>query len=216
MTVLAGPERHPFGARRRSQSLHLRGILGAPTVWVATGVAYVHLRARDLVSSHSRLHLWPSVPDRISPVHTSPASEILLIRKLWPHRLRSLVKQLSDGLTADDLDSLRILIAQVGLRSRRPVLENYQFLHDAELRVFSQWGEDGILDLLCDALMLSKPSVVEFGAGNFRECNSRFLAENRSASVVAIDARSDLTSNIESSPLRWRTNIHALQQRVSP
>ncbi len=138
------------------------------------------------------------------------------MRKLWPRPLRSLVKQLQKELTADDLDSLRILTAQAGLRSRRPVREDYRFLHDAELQVFSQWGEDGILDLLCDALELSKPSVVEFGAGNFRECNSRFLAENRSASVVAIDARSDLASNIESSPLRWRTNIHALQQWVSP
>jgi hypothetical protein len=70
--------------------------------------------------------------------------------------------------------------------------------------------------MLCEALELIKPSIIEFGAGDFRECNSRFLAENRSASVVAVDVRQDLIPNISAGPIAWRTNIHGIQQWVSP
>jgi hypothetical protein len=122
----------------------------------------------------------------------------------------------TQGRFSPDPDAVRVLTAQAALSARRSQPVTYRHLFDAELRVFSQWGEDGILDLLCDALALHKPRVVEIGAGNFEECNSRFLAENRSASVVAIDAREDLTATIRSSPLMWKTHLYAIQTWVMP
>ena len=100
--------------------------------------------------------------------------------------------------------------------ARRCQPVHFANLHDAELRGFSQWGEDGSLDFLCDALGLAKPRMVEFGAGNFKECNSRFLAEARSASVVAVDARTDLLDAFEGSDLLWRTSIHPLVRFLTP
>ena len=100
--------------------------------------------------------------------------------------------------------------------ARRCQPVHFANLHDAEFRVFSQWGEDGILDFLCDSLGLAKPRMVEFGAGNFKECNSRFLAESRSASVVAVDARTDLLNALEGSDLLWRTSIHPLVRFLTP
>jgi hypothetical protein len=131
-------------------------------------------------------------------------------------RVQRFVSRPFEAIVQRNHDALKILTAQSGLLARRGLQPRYRSLHDAELRVFSQWGEDGILDLLCDALGLAKPRVLEFGAGDFRECNSRFLAENRSAFVVAVDSREDLPKNIDRTPLSWRTHIKALVRWITP
>lgn len=92
----------------------------------------------------------------------------------------------------------------------------YKNLWDASFSIFSQWGEDGILDYLCDVLNLARPKVLELGAGNFRECNSRFLAEFRSAEVVPVDSREDLVSSISKMSVNWKNHIHPLQVWITP
>ncbi len=89
-------------------------------------------------------------------------------------------------------------------------------LWDMEFKVYSQWGEDGILSYLCDELEISKPRMIEFGAGNFTECNSRFLAEYRNASVVLVDARQDLLDSVSNTHLNWRTSIHGISDWITP
>ena len=119
-------------------------------------------------------------------------------------------------LIAPEIRNFRFLIGQASILSSRANSENFENLWDAEVKVYSQWGEDGILDYLCERVGLSKPKVLEIGAGNFSECNSRFLAENRDASIFAVDGRDDLISSLERSPLRWKNHIFAHQTWVSP
>ena len=120
------------------------------------------------------------------------------------------------GLVAPDLRNFRFLIGQAAILSSRADSKNFKSLWDAEVKVYSQWGEDGILDYLCNKIDLSKPRVLEIGAGNFSECNSRFLAENRNASIFAVDGRDDLESSVESNSLRSKNHIFAYQTWVSP
>lgn len=103
-----------------------------------------------------------------------------------------------------------------GILAGRAARGTFRDLWDAEVSVFSQWGEDGILDFLCEALHLARPNVVEFGVGNFLECNSRFLAEYRNARVMAVDAQDDLTSTLRRLPILWRTTIEVRQEWITP
>ena len=68
--------------------------------------------------------------------------------------------------------ALKYSLGQNSIIGSRANSSNFKNLWDAEVKVFSQWGEDGILDFLCEALGISKPKMLEVGAGNFRECNS--------------------------------------------
>jgi len=117
---------------------------------------------------------------------------------------------------SSEVQSLRFPIGQSAVIASRAASHNFINLWDAEVKVYSQWGEDGILDYLCEKLGLAKPKVLEIGAGNFTECNSRFLAENRNASVFAVDGRVDLIPSIERNSLRWKTHIHGYQTWVTP
>jgi hypothetical protein len=100
--------------------------------------------------------------------------------------------------------------------AQRAARGTFRHLWDSEVSVFSQWGEDGILDYLCEALDMVKPKALELGVGNYTECNTRFLAHYRSASVVAVDGRNDLIDTIGSLDLRWKTTIMALEQWITP
>jgi hypothetical protein len=84
-------------------------------------------------------------------------------------------------------DALAVVAAQAGTMAidRMNAVTD---LRQVELRVFSQWGEDGILWFLCNRLGIWKPTIFELGVGDFSECNGRFLAEARNASIFAVDA----------------------------
>lgn len=116
----------------------------------------------------------------------------------------------------DFLDPLRSRIGEAALMAQRGAREGFQDLWDAEVQVYSQWGEDGILSYLCDCLSLVKPRAIELGAGNFLESNTRFLAEVRHASVVAVDSREDLQSSMNALPSYWRNSIWSIRAWITP
>jgi hypothetical protein len=128
------------------------------------------------------------------------------------NRLKSKIS----SFIAPEVRNFRFLIGQSAILSSRANSKSFESLWDAEVKIYSQWGEDGILDYLCERLGLSKPRMLEIGAGNFSECNSRFLAENRNASIFAVDGRDDLVSSIERNSLLWKNHIFAHQTWVSP
>ena len=126
--------------------------------------------------------------------------------------LLNLIKKINN----ESIVSLKLMIGQSAVLSSRASSSKFINLWDAEVKVFSQWGEDGILDFICETLKISKPKFVEIGAGNFHECNSRFLAESRNASGVAIDARTDLVTEVKKMTVFWKTHIFPICEIVTP
>ncbi|OHA89207.1 MAG: hypothetical protein A2741_00230 [Candidatus Zambryskibacteria bacterium RIFCSPHIGHO2_01_FULL_43_27] len=65
-------------------------------------------------------------------------------------------------------------------------LEN---IHEAEFKVFSQWGDDGIIQYLINKIDTPK-TFVDIGAGTYTQPDTRFLLEHDNWSGIAIDASS--------------------------
>ena len=105
------------------------------------------------------------------------------------------------------INEIKYMIGVSSVLSSSAAKNSFKDLWDAEVRVYSQWGEDGILNYLHNSIGIAKPKILEVGAGNFTECNSRFAAEFRNASVYAVDMREDLRKKVEESPLYWRNNL---------
>ena len=139
---------------------------------------------------------------------------LTLIRNI-KKKFKFILMQFSKSLIPELFD-LKYLLGQAAILSSRSNSHTFKNLWDAEVKVFSQWGEDGILDYLCEKTRISKPNIIEIGAGNFTECNSRFIAEFRNANVIAVDARDDLAKVIESSNLYWKTNLVPIVEWVTP
>jgi hypothetical protein len=124
-------------------------------------------------------------------------------------RLRTTIRRLL-------VEPQMVALGQIASSSRSGSRPQFRKLWDAEFRVFSQFGEDGILDFLCTTMDIARPKIMEIGAGNFSECNSRFLAEARGASVYAVDGQRGLSRAIARSTLKWRTPLWAREVWVSP
>lgn len=62
-------------------------------------------------------------------------------------------------------------------------------LNEAEFKVFSQWGEDGIIDWLIERAQIPPRlhSFIEFGVESYLEANTRFLLQNRNWRGLVID-----------------------------
>ena len=79
------------------------------------------------------------------------------------------------------------LIGCIGLRRLRNTYKNITSLEDAELKIFSQGGDDGIIDYLLFSLNIKKPKFVEIGIQNYTESNTKFLYDRTSATVIDIN-----------------------------
>ena len=56
---------------------------------------------------------------------------------------------------------------------------NIKNLGDTDYKIFSQNGEDGILDYLLHQLNIEKPKFIEIGVGDYSESNTRFIFERK-------------------------------------
>jgi hypothetical protein len=77
----------------------------------------------------------------------------------------------------------------------------------AEFRVFSQWGEDGIIQYLLKHVPVERPIFVEFGVENYTESNTRFLLTNNQWSGLVIDASAENIDYIRRDQIYWATNL---------
>ena len=80
---------------------------------------------------------------------------------------------------------------------------------EKEFKVFSQFGEDGIIQFLLSHIRIDNPYFVEFGVETYLESNTRFLLINNNWSGLVIDGSSDNIAIVQSDPIYWRHNLKA-------
>jgi hypothetical protein len=84
-----------------------------------------------------------------------------------------------------------------------------------EFQVFSQNGEDGILQFLVRKIQVGRRIFVEFGVENYTESNTRFLLVNDNWSGLVIDGGSENIGYIRRDPIYWKHNLKAEQAFIT-
>jgi hypothetical protein len=82
-------------------------------------------------------------------------------------------------------------------------------LADVEFRVFSQWGEDGIIDWLISHVEVPNHRFIEFGVENFTEANCRFLLQNRNWKGLVFDGNEDHMAGLRHERIYWMYDLTA-------
>ncbi len=108
-----------------------------------------------------------------------------------------------------EIEQNRILVAQSLIQNlqKRGTLEE---LSDAEFKVFSQWGEDGIIQYLISRIAIENKVFVEFGVQDYSESNTRFLLVNNNWTGLVIDASSTFIKHIHSQEYYWKYDLTAV------
>lgn len=107
----------------------------------------------------------------------------------------------------NDLKSIKLLLGK--LLSQNLQVNKMITLEDSEFKVFSQFGEDGIIQDLVFKLNLKNKSFVEFGVENYEEANTRFLLENNNWKGLIIDSSEKNINFIKKQDYYWRFDIEA-------
>ena len=88
-------------------------------------------------------------------------------------------------------------------------------LSDQEFRVYSQWGEDGIIQHLLRCVPIEREVFVEFGVETFEQANCRFLMINDNWSGLVIECDPDLAARIRRSREYWLYNLKVAEEMVT-
>ncbi len=123
--------------------------------------------------------------------------------------VRALSKRLRAVLGGDIELHERSILLQAKLLSDQRREGRVAHLRDAEFRVFSQWGEDGIIDWLVSRIPDIKKSFVEFGVQNYRESNTRYLLMAQNWRGLVMDGSMAHIEDIRSQDVYWRHDLQA-------
>jgi len=107
----------------------------------------------------------------------------------------------------NDIKSPKVNLGKIQATLNRS--SNIRYLRDIEFQVFSQWGDDGIIQYLIDKINIPNKTFIEFGVENYKEANTRFLLINNNWSGYVIDGGKDNIEYIKKDSVFWAFDIHA-------
>src|SRR5687767_12061230 len=77
-------------------------------------------------------------------------------------------------------------------------------IQDYEFKVFSQWGDDGIIQYLIATINLPYKTFIEFGVQDYSESNTRFLLMNNNWRGLIMDGSSKNIEFIKRASYYWK------------
>lgn len=123
-------------------------------------------------------------------------------------RLKKRINQIDELVRR--VDDLQKAVGRVEARQLLPNVNSTKSLSDYEFKVYSQWGEDGIIQYLINSIEIENKIFVEFGVQDYKESNTRFLLQHNNWSGLVIDASLQGIQKIKQDELYFRNNLRAV------
>jgi hypothetical protein len=137
---------------------------------------------------------------------------INLIRR----KLESLFSGYKFSLNSD-LETIKIsqglILSSLNLTNNVPLI--LDDIKKGEFKIFSQWGDDGIINFLVNYLDVKDKRFVEFGVENYTECNTKFLLISQNWRGLIMDGSSKNMTSLRASELYWKFDITAVDVFVT-
>ncbi len=93
--------------------------------------------------------------------------------------------------------------------------DKIESIQDVEFKVFSQWGDDGIIQYLISKLPIKNKTFVEFGVEYYTESNTRFLLINNNWSGLVVDGSEQHINYIKADSIYWQYELHAVKAFIT-
>ena len=108
----------------------------------------------------------------------------------------------------NDLKSPKLNLGQIQLQFNNQK-QSINDLSEVEFQVFSQWGDDGIIQYLINKIDIPHKTFIEFGVENYREANTRFLLINNNWTGYVLDGSEENIRYIKNDAVSWACELHA-------
>jgi hypothetical protein len=112
-----------------------------------------------------------------------------------------------------DLEILKLLMGKT-LANQVKQHGVYDDIQDAEFSVFSQFGDDGIIQYLVHQINPANQTFIEFGTQNYRESNTRFLLMNNNWKGLIIEGDPGCIESVKQEPVYWKYDLTAVNHFI--
>ena len=99
------------------------------------------------------------------------------------------------------------LLALGTLLTNQQILIDSSNINQYEFKIFSQFGEDGIIQYLIKNLTITNKTFIEFGVEDFQESNCRFLMMQNNWSGFIMDGSVAMMDKVKRSPWYWHYDL---------
>ena len=88
-------------------------------------------------------------------------------------------------------------------------------INQVEYKVFSEWGDDGIIQYLINKIQISNQFFVEFGVENYQESNTRFLLTQNNWRGLIMDGSPAHIAEIQRANYYFRHDLTAVNAFIT-
>lgn len=99
------------------------------------------------------------------------------------------------------------LLAIGSLLSKQQFSMSSNNINDYEFKIFSEYGDDGIIQYLIKHIEIKNELFIEFGVENYLESNTRFLLMNNNWSGFVMDGSTSAMDSLKKQDWYWRYNL---------
>lgn len=110
-------------------------------------------------------------------------------------------------------DIILLALGKLLVNQQRTI--NSTNINDYEFKIFSQFGDDGIIQYLIHTLNINHNCFIEFGVEDYSESNTRFLLMNNNWSGFVIDGSIDNINRLTNSDYFWRYDLQATAEFIT-
>ena len=130
--------------------------------------------------------------------------------------MKKFIKKLLFGLFFKKYQNNKLyMIGNSHVLNMRDKYHKIKKLFEVDYKIFSQNGEDGILDYILYQLGIQKPKFLEIGVGDYSECNTRFIFEKCSSKGIIIDSLDNLEERVKKNVLLWKGELNIINKSIN-
>ena len=132
---------------------------------------------------------------------------ISIIKKIFNKIFKIITLRNLEKKEKDILLNAKLIINNRNFKSKN--------INDYEFSIFSQWGEDGILNYLIENLDIQSKNFIEFGVENYLESNTRFILQNNNWSGLILDNNKKNIKEIKKHYYFWKHDLKAQHAHIT-
>ncbi len=129
--------------------------------------------------------------------------------------IKKIVKKILMMTIGYDLYEKKIFLVGNKLAFIQKKIKKIKNLKEVEFSVFSQWGDDGIINWLIQNIPIKNKVFLEIGTEDYIESNTRFLLKYRNWNGYIIEGNKDHVKNIKKQTVHWKYDLNVCQKFIT-
>jgi hypothetical protein len=128
-----------------------------------------------------------------------------MLKKIGKRIFNRIGHTIANNIKRDETE----LLALGALLSKQQFLLNKQNLdfNDYEFKIFSQWGDDGLIQYLIKNVKIENETFIEFGVEDYSESNTRFLMMNNNWRGFVMDGSEENMMRLKNQSWYWKYSL---------